>query len=471
MKRTRALLLPLVLLGMQACWLGIWIGVVESAVQGGRSITACSLCFMAMGMVAFLLLRRLRARRITIEGLYWLLWCLLSAVVGKLLLFAHMPWADPAWLTALPQAALRLVFETRPAELLLLAGTGVAWYLGRRSASSPLHYGRLLGDFQFGLVLILIALLLSHAVGASSHGHVLLALAFFALSLTGVALSRGEEGSDAASLLARKHFSSSLLSFVAIVSTAGLLVSIAVTPEVISAVVDSLKYVWQLIERAMAFIASLVPAGEIEPEGPPASATGDDTSLLEFYHSMPIPALLKRILYLLYVTMVAGLLLFGLWRLCGQVLEWLKRRSRTAGIELEALDAGFLSDLLALVRWLGRKLGRVWQGIRTRVNPRRTTATPTVAGLYADLLRWAGKRLRPRQPAESPYEYQAALQGLLPSAGDDLALMTQTYVCTCYGGYRAESADIEALGRASHRIRHSRRLRKPDITTKEEETG
>ena len=179
--------------------------------------------------------------------LYWALWCLLAAVAARLLLLPDTPWTDPAWLVALPRAAIRFIFETRPAEMLVLVGTGVAWHLGRRPMAGTPDYGRLLGDFQFGLVLLLTAFLVSHAVDAGSDGQVLLALAFFALSLTGVALSRGEEGGGAATLIARKHFSSSLLSFVAIVSVAGLLASIAVTPEVISAFIDAVRYLLHLV--------------------------------------------------------------------------------------------------------------------------------------------------------------------------------------------------------------------------------
>ena len=141
-----------------------------------------------------------------------------------------------------------------------------------------------------------------------------------------------------------------------------------------------------------------------------------------------------------------------------------------ANAELEALDAGFLSDLLALIRWLGRTMQKAWRRIASRITPGRTAATPTVASLYADLLHWTAKKLRPREPSESPYEYQTALRGLLPAAAEDLALVTQTYVCTYYGRYKAESPDIEAMGRASQRIRHARRPKKPDTTTKEGET-
>ncbi|MCK9356237.1 MAG: DUF4129 domain-containing protein [Dehalococcoidia bacterium] len=471
MTRARAMLLPLVLLGMQACWLGAWLAVVESRVPGSHAITPAVLGFLPAGMVAFPLLRQLPVRRLTAEVLYWALWCLLAAVVARLLLSPETPWTDPAWLVALPRAAIRFIFETHPAEMLVLVGTGVAWHLGRRPMAGTPDYGRLLGDFQFGLVLLLTAFLVSRAVNAGSDGQVLLALAFFALSLTGVALSRGEEGGNAATLIARKHFSSSLLSFVAIVSLAGLLASVAVTPEVISAVVDAVRYVLHLVERGMAFVASLIPAPDVEPAEPAAPATGDDSSLLEFYRSLPVSVLLKRVLYLLYVAMIVGMLLFGLWRLCGQILAWLRRRSMSAGIEMESLDTGFLSDLLALMRWIETRIQHLFRRLAELAGRSGGAAAPTVASLYADLLRWAGRKLHAREPSQSPYEYQTELQQLLPTAADDLALVTETYVCMRYGRYEPESADIEAMARASHRIRHATRLKGPDTSTKEGETS
>jgi len=470
MTRARGMLMPLVLLGMQGCWLGAWLSTLESLLPARRGITPAALLFLVAATAAFPLLKRAPLKRLTVEILYWVLWCLLAAVAGRLLLLTDVPWSDPSWLVALPQAAARLIYETRPAELLLLAGSGVAWHLGRRAVAGVPDYGRLLGDFQFGLVLLLAAFLLRHALGAGSDGQMLLALAFFALSLTGVALSRGDEGAGAGALIARKHFSSSLASFVAIVSVAGLLASVAVTPEVISAVGDAFRYIWHLIERVMAFLASLIPASEVEPAEPEAPATGDDSGLLEFYRTMPFPVLLKRVLRLLYFAMVIGMLLFGLWRLLGQILAWMRRRSLSSGIEMESLDSGLLSDLLALVRWVEERFRRAWRWLASVAGRAGATTAPSVNILYRNLLKWAAKKVHARAPSQSPCEYQAVLQGVLPSAADDLALMTRTYVCLRYGRYEPEEADIQAMARALRRIRHAKRQRRPDMPAKEGET-
>jgi len=155
--------------------------------------------------------------------------------------------------------------------------------------------------------------------------------------------------------------------------------------------------------------------------------------------------------------------------LCGQILAWLRRRSMSTGIEMESLDTGFLSDLLALMRWIETRIQHVFRRLAELAGRSGGAATPTVAGLYADLLRWSGKKLHAREPSQSPYEYQTELQQLLPTAADDLALVTETYVCMRYGRYEPESADIEAMARASHRIRHATRLKGPDTSTKEGE--
>jgi len=470
MTRARGMLMPLVLLGMQACWLGAWLSTLESLLPASRGITPAALLFLVAAMAVFPLLKRAPLRRFTVEVLYWVLWGLLAAVAGRLLLLSDVPWTDPSWLVALPRAAARIIYETRPAELLLLAGSGVAWHLGRRPVAGAPDYGRLLGDFQFGLVLLLTAFVLSHALGVASHGQVLLALVFFALSLMGVALSRGDEGAGAGALIARKHFSTSLVSFVAIVSLAGLLASVAVTPEVISAIADAFRYVWHLIERLMAFLASLIPASEVEPLEPEAPATGDDSGLLEFYRNIPFPVLLRRVLRLLYFAMVIGMLLFGLWRLLGQVLAWMRRRSLSSGIEMESLNSGLLSDLLALMRWVEERFRRLLGRLAGLVGRTGVTTAPTVFSLYRDLLKWAAKKLHAREPSQSPYEYQKALQGLLPSAAEDLALVTETYVRIRYGRYEPEDADIEAVARASRRIRHAKRPGKSEALAKEGET-
>jgi hypothetical protein len=80
---------------------------------------------------------------------YWALWFALSALAGKLLLFPAMAWGQSDWLFALPRSLIRLIFETQPAELLLLCGSGCAWYLGGRAVSRQTTHETLLGQFQF----------------------------------------------------------------------------------------------------------------------------------------------------------------------------------------------------------------------------------------------------------------------------------------------------------------------------------
>ena len=98
---------------------------------------------------------------------------------------------------------------------------------------------------------------------------------------------------------------------------------------------DAGRAVLGALRTALLFILSLIPTPDI-PAGadmePPA--TGDDSSLREFYRTLPWPATLRRVLFIFWVIIVMGMFLFALWRLCTMVLEWLKRRGNSSGVEI-----------------------------------------------------------------------------------------------------------------------------------------
>ncbi len=360
---------------------------------------------------------------------FWLIWWFLSALVGKLLLAPETSWGQSAWLFALPRALIRLIFETRVAELLLLLGSACAWYLGGRAAGRQATYETLLAQFQFGLVLLLGAFLLAHGLEISTGHPVLLSLLFFALSLSGIGLMRNRVESERSSLPANRHFTGSLISLIAIVFVLGLLAGIAITPDLVAVLLDTGRFVLHAIEAVFVFIFSLLPSPDMPSGGemePPAS--GEDSGVMEFYKTFPWPAILRRIMFILWVVVVLGMLLFALWRVCTMVLDWLRRRGSVAGIEIESLDSGLLADLLAMLLWLERQAKHVAALVSRFVRNRLgAAAQPTWGSVYAGFMRWARKKLVPRQPSQSVHEYQSVLGEFLPSAAPDLAFVTEVY--------------------------------------------
>ena len=79
------------------------------------------------------LLRRLGWPNFFVRVINWLGWAAGMSLVLKLQLYGGLAWADTAWLLAIPRAFRDILFTFRP-ELLILAGSGVIWWMGRRVA-------------------------------------------------------------------------------------------------------------------------------------------------------------------------------------------------------------------------------------------------------------------------------------------------------------------------------------------------
>lgn len=459
--RLQQLLLPSVQLGMQVCWLYAWSYVIEMKVFGHLSVTPAIILFAFLGLVVQAGVDRLPLKSVFRVVCFWIAWWLLSALLGKLLLSPETP-----WLFALPRALIRLIFETRVAELLLLFGSACAWYLGGRAAGRQATYESLLAQFQFGLVLLLGAFLLAHGLEIATGHPVLLSLLFFALSLSGIALMRNRLERERTSLPANRHFTGSLISLIAIVFVLGLLASIAITPDLVAVLLDAGRFVLHAIEAVFVFIFSLLPSPDMPSGGemePPAS--GEDSGVMEFYKTFPWPAILRRIMFILWVVVVCGMLLFALWRMCTMVLDWLRRRGSVAGIEIESLDSGLLADLLAMLLWLERKTKYVAALVARFVNTRLgTVGQPTWGSVYAGLMHWARKKVAPREPSQSVHEYQSVLSAFLPSAVPDLSFVTEVYARARYGGREPDATTVSEMQRAVQRIRKSPRRRDADRT-------
>jgi len=463
--RLQRALLPVAQLGMQACWLYAWLALIELNALGTNAVALTVVPFLALGGLVRASLKRLPLRRPLYTLCFWLLWPLLAAVAGKLVLYPALSWGQADWLFALPVATLRIIFETNTAELLLLLGSACAWYLGGRAVARRPGHDTLVGQFQFGLLLLLGAFLMMHGLGISPAHPVLLALIYFALSLSGIALTRSRQEGGTSSLPANRQFTGSLITVIALVSLLGLLAGVAITPDLIGMLVDAARFVLHAIYSAFIFLISLLPDPDIGPGAEPdAPATGDDQGLIEFYRSLPWPAILRRVLFILWVVIVLGMMLFSLWRLCGMVLDWLKRRSNMTGVEVESLDTGFLADLLALLLWLMNR-GTSLQHRLSRLLRRAEGAKDegSWSALYSGLLRWAAKKLRPRKPGESAHEYQSALAVLLPAGSTDLASVTETWVRARYGAHEPDSDTVDEMRQAVRRICALPRPRRRDL--------
>jgi len=445
---------PLVLLAMQSCWLYTWLAVVEHAAIGQRAIAGTTVLLLVIAAAWRQATTRLGLRRLPAGVLYWVALPIVAALAARVLLFPHAPVTDPDWLLAIPRAFGYLLYETRTAELLIALGSAAAWYLNSQLSGAGVTYERLLGQFQLGIFMLLTSLLIGYGFDSPVPRAGLLILCFFAVALAGIASARSTDGRTRGP----GHVTTSVVTLVVVVSGIGILIGAIATPGLIDSLIGAVEYVMHLLGEAIAYIASLFPEPEFTPTEPGESLSNDDSALREFYKSIPVPAILRRALFIVWLTVVLGTLLVALWRIFSALLERLRRRQSSSGEERESLENGFLADLLALLAAVQAGIGMLVQRIRSavskRLNPQKTG---TARSAYLAFLAWAERKLAPREVWQSPHEYLDMLAGIIPDAAPELAYITESYVQVRYGGHELTPESIENMIHAFTQIRKTRK--------------
>ena len=460
MRSRQWLLLSGALIGMHACWLFAWAQMIERAASSPVQVASGILPLLVTAVAWRFAIERTGLHRIAREVAYWALLPVAASLMAKAFLFPGTPLFDSQWILALPRAPISLFFEPRVPELILLVGSAAAWYLGQRRIFRHLDYATLLADFQFGLVMLLVAFLIGYGFDVEVSRPLLLTLSFFGLSIVAIATARSAGGHAEARQLSSGQLSATVLGSVAAVCFVALMLALIARPEAVDAALNGIRYLGSLIGRTLAYLASLLPApdyGEVEP--PAAPATGDDSALREFYRSLPVPAMLRRGIQIIWTIAVLGVLLFSLWRMCEQVLEWLrKRRQPIAGATIESTGRSLWTDLVASARYLVRLVRHAAAGLARRIAAGgRTPAPRTGTEVYLNLIRWTGRKVQPRAPWQSPYEYLSSLMPLMPAVADELALVTGGYIDERYAGRPLAADNLTTMAAAARRIRNSGR--------------
>lgn len=458
----RRVLLSAALLGMHSCWFYAWADMLERAASAPFHVAHGVVLLLVLAVAWRLLLERLRLHTVAQVVAYWALWPLAASLVAKGLLFAGDPWLQADWLLALPRAPLSLFFEPQVSDVILFIGSAAAWSFGQRAAFRSPDHGRLLADFQFGLVMLLVAFFVGYGFDVEVGRSLLLTVVFFAFGLSAIAAARssGEDGGTEG--LSRGQLSAAVLGSVGAVFAAALLVATIVRPEVIDATLDGIRYAGSLVGRGIAWIASLIPAPDYAAgDAPVPPATGDDSALIEWYRSLPVPAILRRVVFIVWIVVMLGILVFSLWRVCEQVLDWLRRRRNPVqGAVLEPTGRGLWADLVAFVNRLVGIIRRLASSLLRRLGASGDTPAATGIDVYLRLVRWTGKKVLPREPWQSPYEYLTSLLSLVPAAADDLRFVTTGYVDERYGRRPASERVVAEMAAAADRIRRAGRGRR-----------
>jgi hypothetical protein len=445
-------------IGMEGCWLYAVMALLNMKVVNGRLSVLGILVLFPVAFVVNMLLRRLRMPRAGILSVSWVLWVAGMLLMVKAQLFWGLPVSDWRWLLSIPQSIAGVIYTFRP-ELLILISTGVIWWLSLRLTYRASSFAAVVGEFQFGLVMLVLIFFITSLLGTSLKNPVPLALTFFLFALLGISVGHALESTSWLSGLYQGHWSGLLVISIGLILILGLLISSVVTPDLLHLFWAAIKWVggliWGLIIKVVTFIASLFPA--LEPTELPTMPSIPPTESTEEFKLWTMPEWLRSGVSFGWSILVLGAILLALWRVSSEIFGWLRQRlTGMAGAEFEPLSGAFKVDFMnllkrILLRLLGLKLPFRLRGKEGAV---LSEVTP-VRQIYRQFLRWAATGGYPRHISQTPREYYFALVGLVPEAREDFDLVTQQYVRARYGAWLPTGGELDELSQAWHRIKQT----------------
>lgn len=444
------------IMGMEGCWLYTLMAMFNKPVADGRlSIFGILLLYpLSFGLSG--LMRRLPWPEFCRRTISLIAWALVMLFVVKIQLFGGLAWADTAWLLALPRAIAGVIFSFQPELLVLIGGTGVIWWLGQRLAYRKVNFATLVSEFQFGLIILVMAFFVASPLEAGIEHAIYLIFAFFLFGLLGISVAHALEGTSWLSGLYQGHWSGLLLVSISLILIIGLFISAVVTPDLLQLALAAIKWVWELVMKAIAFLVGLLPepAPVALPPTLPGPAAGPEEPMQWFTMSEAV----RNGLRLGWTVLVGGALIFALWRVSSDILQWLRRRlASMAGAEFEPMPGAFKADFLGLLkRILSGLLGLRWLWRRGSGAEAAQPEISMVRQVYRQLLAWAAAAGFPRHLSRTPHEYLYELAGRLPEARRDLELITQQYVRARYGAWLPTEDELHQLRQSWYNVKRNR---------------
>lgn len=445
-------------MGMEGCWLYALMAMLNAKVADSRLAVPGILALYPVAFIVNMLLRRLRMPRAGILSVSWLLWVVGMLLMVKTQLFWGLPMSDWQWLLSIPQSIAGVIYTFRP-ELLVLLSTGVIWWLSLRLTSHASSFAAVVGEFQFGLVMLVLIFFITSRLGASLENPVPLALTFFLLALLGISVGHALEGTSWLSGLYQGHWLGLLVISIGLILILGLLITSVVTPDLLHLFWAAIKWawglVWALIIKVIAFIASISPAPELTEL--PTMPSMPPTEWNEEFGRSIMPEWLRSGVSFGWSILVIGAVLLALWRVSSEIFGWLRQRlAGMAGAEFEPLSGAFKVDFMnllkrILLRLLGLKLPFRLRGKKGAV----PSEVAPVRQIYRQFLHWAAAGGYPRHISQTPREYYFALVGLMSETREDFDLVTQQYVRARYGAWLPTGDELDELGQAWHRVKQT----------------
>lgn len=432
----RPVLLYLTLLGIEGTWLWAALAFLDGAATHDRlTVPTLWLVYPA----AFLLHKGLRAVGSPRLAAY---------AVGIIALGAAIlleVWAQlypayallrPSWLGPFGSSLADMLIRFPP-ELVPIVGAPVLGWWGWHLAQQRPSLGAAMARFQFGLVMLLGVLGIAALVQTPLPEGVPLTVAFFTLSLAGMAFARGGWGRAAG----RLRWPWLLTATIAGVVLIGVLVSAVLTPDALRLLLVPVQWAWGIFMSFLTLLWNLLPKPSpadiaLTPMPTPPPVTPDaGTSRLT------IPPAVRTALQVILFAIFGGLILAALVRLSSDLWARLLQRLGASDDEREFLPLTLWADFRGWLAELFRRWVR-WPG-------RRRPATPAAAGpihqVYRNLLRWGQRAGRPRAVSQTPLEYLKTLEPLIPERRLALEVVTRAYLDARYGAGTPSPAEASAV--------------------------
>ena len=295
--------------GMQISWFALSVLVLNRRAAGDSLPWIAILLFypISWGLNLFLRSRNRGWKYLLflngISGFF-----VLGILMGFRILVIPAP-APESWL-----ALAARFFNPHQVEFLIFITSGVAWGLGCRLALLKISFRSLFGELQFGLLVLFVALFAEHHLQMNLPHLILLSLGFFSFALLGVGVTHGHEHAGWTSSRFLSTWVLFLFVAVALILSAGLLISILVSPAFVQFLLSLLyrtgEFLFGILGRILGFLLSFLPLPESAlspppPSSPPASRPEDWSPFFLISDST------REILRVLWTLMVSSLLACG----------------------------------------------------------------------------------------------------------------------------------------------------------------
>ena len=387
---------------MEGCWLYTLLSVINNATVDGRVSVFGVLAVFPVSVIFHKLLLNIRLHKIPLFIVSWLIWLAGMLLLVKFQLFGATAWSQVDWLLAVPRAIANVIYMFSP-ELLILLSSAAIWWLGGNLANRGVRFDQTVTRFQFGLIMLLLALYISYAVDVSVAHSVPAALVFFFCGLSGISLAHARENAGwSTSKLYRGRWTVLLMSAIILVLLLGLLVGLVISADLLQVIVAAVKWVWAWIVHVILFIVSLIPLSD-SGDLPPPDMVAPQMEAPEHIQLWRIPDSVRAVLRIIWAVVFLGLIVIVLWRMSSLILRWMHRRlSNISGEDTEPLQGAFKEDLINLFRFIAGKIKNLLRALSLRRAGASAAENITIRQMYRQFLRWAGSHGYPRQRAQTP---------------------------------------------------------------------